>query len=165
TVLTSAALLFFVVGMIVLTERLVRVGVYVWRDGVATAPDASRTTQARHGAMAVWRGLRTEPPWRAHLLLWLWVVVPIALLLRHSSDLTTSYLLVLYPAAFIIGGFAVQAAFRMTERWAPQATFARQVAPACILTALTLLVLAQAFQAALFPAALATGSFSAFPGY
>jgi hypothetical protein len=169
TVLNIAAVLFFVIGMIVLTERLVRVGVYVWRDGVqvggATAPHASRTTRARHGAWAVWRGLRAEPTWRAHLLLWLWVVVPIVLLLRHSSDLTTSYLLLIYPAVFIIGGFAVQAAFRMAEQWTPWAAFARQVAPACILTALTVLVLAQAFQAALFPAALATGSFSAFPGY
>ncbi len=132
---------------------------------VATAPHASRTTRTRNGARAVWRGLRAEPTWRAHLLLWLWIVVPIVLLLRHSSDLTTSYLLILYPAVFIIGGFAVQAAFRMTEQWMPRAAFARQVAPACILTALTVLVLAQAFQAALFPAALATGSFNAFPGY
>ena len=165
TVLNSAAVLFFVIGMIVLTERLVRVGVYVWHDGVATAPHESRTTRIRNGALAVWRGLRAEPTWRAHLLLWLWVVVPIVLLLRHSSDLTTPYLLLIYPAVFIAGGFAVQAAFRMAEQWAPRATFARQVAPACILTALTVLVLAQAFQAALFPAALATGSFNAFPGY
>ena len=165
TVINIAAVLFFVVGMIVLTERLVRVGVYVWRDGVATLAHASRSTWARRGARAVWRGLRAEPTWRAHLLLWLWVTIPIALLLRHSSDLDTSYLLLLYPAVFIAGGFAVQAAFRMTEKWMSGVAFARQVAPACILTALTVLVLAQAFQAALFPAALATGSFNAFPGY
>ena len=163
--LNSATVLFFVIGMIVLTERLGRVGVHVWRDGVATVTHESRTTRARNGARAVWRGLRAEPTWRAHLLLWLWIVVPIVLLLRHSSDLTTPYLLLIYPAVFIAGGFAVQAAFRMAEKWTPRAAFARQVAPACILTALTVLVLTQAFQAALFPAALATGSFNAFPGY
>jgi hypothetical protein len=61
-----------------------------------------------------------------------------------------------------VGGFAFQAAFRAAEKWVPRAAVARQVAPAVILTALTVLVLAQAFQSALYPAALASGSYNAF---
>lgn len=165
TALNIAAVLCFVAGMAVLTERLFRVGILVWRDGTATATDLSQKTRLRSGALALWRGLRAEPTWRAHLLLWLWVVVPIVLLLRHSSDLIVPYLLLLYPAVFIAGGFAVQAAFRMAEKWIPRAAFARQVAPACILTALTVLVLAQGFQSALFSATPAYGPFDAFLSY
>ncbi|HKW21918.1 MAG TPA: glycosyltransferase family 39 protein [Ktedonobacterales bacterium] len=159
-IVNAAAVVCFVAGMIVLTVRLGRVGLYIWREGTASATDWK--SRVRSGALAIWRGLRAEPVWRAHLLLWLWIVVPIVLLLRHSSALYSHYMLVLYPAIFIAGGFAFQAAFRMTERWFPRTAFARQVAPAVILTALTVLVLAQAFQSALYPAALASGSYNAF---
>lgn len=159
-IVNVAAIVCFVAGMAVLTVRLGRVGLYVWREGIASATDWK--SRLRSGSVAVWRGLRAEPVWRAHLLLWLWIVVPIVLLLRHSSALYSHYLLVLYPTAFIAGGFAFQAAFRLAETWIPRVAFARQVAPAIILTALTALALAQAYQSALYPAALASGSYSAF---
>jgi hypothetical protein len=159
-IVTAAAVVCFVAGFAVLTVRLGRVGLYVWRDGIASAPD--RQSRVRSGLVAIWRGLRAEPVWRAHLLLWLWIVVPLVLLLWHTSTLDSYDLLVLYPAIFIVGGFAFQAAFRAAEKWVPRAAFARQVAPAVILTALTVLVLAQAFQSALYPAAIASGSYNAF---
>ncbi len=159
-IVNVAAVVCFVVGLAVLTVRLGRVGLYVWRENTVSATDWK--SRVRSGALAIWRGLRAEPVWRAHLLLWLWIVVPIVLLLRHSSTLYSHYMLVLYPAIFIAGGFAFQAAFRMAEQWLPRAAFARQVAPAVILTALTVLVLAQAFQSVLYPAALASGSYNAF---
>ena len=159
-IVNAAAVVCFVAGMIVLTVRLGRVGLYVWREGAVSATDWK--SRLRTGALAIWRGMRAEPVWRAHLLLWLWIVVPIVLLVRHSSALYGHYMLVLYPAIFIAGGFAFQAAFRLAEQWIPRARFVRQVAPAIILTALTVLVLAQAFQSALYPAALASGSFNAF---
>ena len=159
-VVNVAAVACFVAGMAVLTVRLGRVGLYVWREGTVSATDWK--SRLRGGTVAVWHGLRAEPVWRAHLLLWLWIVVPVVLLLRHNSTLYSHYLLILYPAVFIAGGFAFQAAFRLAEKWVPRAAFARQVAPAVILTALTVLVLAQAFQSTLYPAALASGSYNAF---
>jgi hypothetical protein len=159
-VVNAAAVLCFVAGFVVLTVRLGRVGLYVWREGIVSA--TGWQSRLRSGSVAIWRGLRSEPVWRAHLLLWLWVVVPPVLLLWRTSALDSYDLLVLYPAVFVVGGFAFQAAFRAAEKWVPRAAFARQVAPAIILTALTVLVLAQAFQAALYPAALASGSYNAF---
>ncbi len=159
-IVNVAAVVCFIVGLAVLTVRLGRVGLYVWREETVSA--TGWKARVRSGALAIWRGLRAEPVWRAHLLLWLWIVVPIVLLLRNSGTLYSHYMLVLYPAIFIAGGFAFQAAFRMTEQWIPRAAFARQVAPAVILTALTALVLAQAFQSVLYPAALASGSYNAF---
>jgi hypothetical protein len=159
-ILNVAAVVCFVAGMAVLAVRLGRVGLYVWREGIVYATD--RKSRVRRGSVAIWHGLRAESVWRAHLLLWLWIVVPVVLLLWHTSALDGHDLLVLYPAVFVVGGFAFQAAFRAAEKWVPRATFARQVAPAVILTALTVLVLAQAYQSALYPAALASGSYSAF---
>ncbi|HEU4785018.1 MAG TPA: glycosyltransferase family 39 protein, partial [Ktedonobacterales bacterium] len=159
-IVNAAVIVCFVAGFAVLTARLGRVGLYVWREGVDSA--TSRQSRARSGTVAIWHGLRAEPVWRAHLLLWLWIVVPLVLLLWHTSALDSYDLLVLYPAVFIVGGFAFQAAFRAAEKWVPRAAFARQVAPAVILTALTVLVLAQAFQSMLYPAALASGSYNAF---
>jgi hypothetical protein len=159
-IVNAAVIVCFVAGFAVLTVRLGRVGLYVWREGVVSATD--RQSRRRSGLVAIWRGLRAEPVWRAHLLLWLWIIVPLVLLLWHTSALHSYDLLVLYPAVFIVDGFAFQAAFRAAEKWVPRATFARQVAPAVILTALTVLVLAQVFQSALYPAALASGSYNAF---
>ncbi|HEX5159090.1 MAG TPA: glycosyltransferase family 39 protein [Ktedonobacterales bacterium] len=159
-IVNAAVIVCFVAGFAVLTVRLGRVGLYVWREGIASATD--RQSRVRSGSVAIWHGLRAEPVWRAHLLLWLWIVLPLLLLLWHTSALARYDLLVLYPAAFIVGGFAFQAAFRAAEKWVPRAAVARQVAPAIILTALTVLVLAQAFQSALYPAALASGSYNAF---
>lgn len=159
-IVTAAVILCFVAGFAVLTVRLGRVGLYVWREDIVYATD--RQSRVRRGSVAIWHGLRAESVWRAHLLLWLWIVVPVVLLLWHTSALDGHDLLVLYPAVFVVGGFAFQAAFRAAEKWVPRATFARQVAPAVILTALTVLVLAQAFQSTLYPAALASGSYNAF---
>lgn len=163
TVINIVAVLFFLAGMGVLTERLVRVGVYIWREGGAKATD--RASGIRRGALAVWHGLRAEPVWRAHLLLWLWIVLPIVVLVRHSSPLIAPYLLLLYPAVFIAGGFAVQASYRLAGRLMSRAVFPRRLVRGGILVVLALLVLAQAFQATLFPATLASGSFNAFVSY
>ena len=160
-VVNAVAVVCFVAGMVVLTARLLRVGVFVWRTGRATAPGG--TARLRAGSLAVWRGLRAEPAWRAHLLLWLWIVVPLVLLLRHNSDLHEHYLLALYPVIFIAGGFAVQAAFRAVGRLTAGTRVLHRVAPATILALLGVLLLAQSAQSALYPATLASGAFSAFP--
>jgi hypothetical protein len=161
--LNVLAMLCFVAGVVVLTERLFRVGAHIWREGAATATSSGRRARARGGMLAVWHGLRVEAVWRAHLLLWLWIVIPIALMLRHSSVLFPGYLFVIYPAAFIAGGFTFQAAVRLAGRRLPRAS--RQLARAGILLGLGLLVLGQAFQAVFFPATLASGSFDAFTSY
>ncbi|HEU5349331.1 MAG TPA: glycosyltransferase family 39 protein, partial [Ktedonobacterales bacterium] len=159
-VVNAAMALCFAGGMFVLTERLARVSYYIWREGAATA--SGRKSQARAGALAVWHGLRAESIWRAHLLLWLSVVVPIMLLVRHNSDLHIHYLLILYPAVFIASGFAFQSAFRQAGRLIPRAITAQRLVSVAIGALLTALVLAQAFQSVLYPATLASGSFNAF---
>lgn len=163
SVLNIVAALAFVAGMVVLTERLGRVGVYVWREGASTASD--RKSRVRNGAAAVWRGLREEATWRGHLLLWLWMVVPVVLLLWHAGPLGAHDLVVIYPGAFITGGFAFQAVFRRAGTLTPRLAVARGLARTAILALLALLVLAQAFQYALFTATPASGSFTALGRY
>ncbi|HET8909258.1 MAG TPA: glycosyltransferase family 39 protein [Ktedonobacterales bacterium] len=165
TVLNVVAMLCFVAGMVVLTERLIRVGAHIWREGAATATSSGRRARARSGMLAIWHGLRAEAVWRAHLLLWLWIVLPIALMLRHSSVLFPGYLLVIYPAVFIAAGFSFQAAVRLASRLLPRTRAIRQIARAGILLGLGLLVLAQAVQAVFLPATIASGSFDAFTSY
>jgi hypothetical protein len=56
----------------------------------------------------VWHGLRASARWRALLILWLWVTLPPLSMLRHSSAVHDHYLLVMYPAVFIMVGIAVE---------------------------------------------------------
>lgn len=68
----------------------------------------SRLRGIRTLATTLWRGLRTSERWRALLLLWLWVTLPPLSMLRHSSAVHDHYLLIMYPAVFIMVGIAVE---------------------------------------------------------
>lgn len=163
TVLNIVVTLAFVAGMIVLTERLVRVGVYVWREGATTT--TGQKSSMRGGAVAVWRGLRAEATWRGHLLLWLWVVVPVLPLLWHAGPLGVHDLVVIYPGVFIVGGFAFQAVFRRAGTLTSRRAVTRRLARTVVLALLALLVLAQSFQYMLFAVTPSTGSFNALSSY
>lgn len=56
----------------------------------------------------LWHGLRASQRWRALLLLWLWVTLPPLSMLRHSSPVHDHYLLIMYPAVFIMVGVAIE---------------------------------------------------------
>lgn len=62
----------------------------------------------RTQAATLWRSLRASQRWRALILLWLWVTLPPLSMLRHSSPVHDHYLLIMYPAVFIMVGVAVQ---------------------------------------------------------
>jgi 4-amino-4-deoxy-L-arabinose transferase-like glycosyltransferase len=163
TTLNNAAVFCFAVGTVILTARIVRTGVQVRKQAVAAM--VAGKPAARHGMLALWRELRANPAWRVRLLLWLWIVAPVALMLRHNSDLYPHYLLVLYPAAFIVSGFTFQAALRLSRLRMPRADLTGHAALAATVALLLELALAQGIQAALYPATIASGDFDALISY
>lgn len=170
-VIEYAAWAVFTVGYLVLTGL-----VLVPLRGVRLSPPATVAVGRRLLAwpVAVWRGLRADAVWRAYLLLWLWVTVPLILLVRHSSPVYAHYLLVLYPGAFIVGGVGVH---WLLERGGAGL---RQLMPAlgslrvlraealwqgALLGVVALVVAGQATQCALYIDSLAGGQFEAAAGY
>jgi 4-amino-4-deoxy-L-arabinose transferase-like glycosyltransferase len=86
-------------GFVILTMRIVRPAIRLW----STVPaGAGRRARLSAGARAIWQGLRSDAGWRANLLLWLWFTLPLAAQLRHSSPPQVHYLLLIYPALFIV---------------------------------------------------------------
>jgi hypothetical protein len=86
-------------GFVILTMRIVRPAIRLW----STVPaGAGRRARLSTGARAIWQGLRSDAGWRANLLLWLWFTLPLAAQLRHSSPPQVHYLLLIYPALFIV---------------------------------------------------------------
>lgn len=91
---------------------------YLILTGLILAPAANaiwarRSTQsswrgARAVAALLWHGLRTDARWRALLLLWLWVTLPPLSMLRHSTPVHDHYLLIMFPAVFIMVGIGVK---------------------------------------------------------
>jgi hypothetical protein len=51
-----------------------------------------------------WIRLRGDATWRAYVLLWLWVSLPVLLQLRHGSPVYPHYLTTLYPGLFVVSG-------------------------------------------------------------
>jgi Dolichyl-phosphate-mannose-protein mannosyltransferase len=70
--------------------------------------EATPWRRARTVAVGIWDGLRSSARWRGLLLLWLWVTLPPLAMLRHSSPVHDHYLLIEYPAIFIMLGVAVE---------------------------------------------------------
>lgn len=170
--LDGAAMLLFMLGAAVLTWEVARPVVSGWqrtRDG-----GAARDVRAR--LPALWRAPRTRgrAQWRAYLLLWLWVLAPLPLLLRHSEPVTQHYLLFLAPGIFIVQALAVprlagwlRAAADLIARRtrAPGPQRPGHAAAAAVFALAGLLVAGQTVRWALYPAALAAGQFDAYGGY
>jgi 4-amino-4-deoxy-L-arabinose transferase-like glycosyltransferase len=161
----------FAAGYLVLTGLVLGPALALWR---ARADSASWRSALGPWSTAVWRGLRADAGWRAYLLLWLVVSVPVALMIHHSGPLYVHYLIVLYPAAFIVGGFALRWLLALpqqlrtsqgpaTSAW--QALGQSRLVPGLTLGLLGVLVAAQAVQSLLYPTSLASGQFDAYTFY
>lgn len=162
TLLNVGTAVFFALGVLALTLRVAAPLPAVWR---ASAPaGASWRARLRPAGLALWRRLRAEPVWRAHLLLWLTVVVPILAMVRHSNELFVHYLMVLYPFAFIVAGIgAVALAGWLRGPRLP--ALVTKALPAAVTLLVVLVVAGQAAEWPLYPASLASGRFAAYDGY
>lgn len=163
-ILDGVALLFFACGYVLLTVRVVA-PVRSLAPDAATADATTRRHRLALWLGSAWRGLRGDAGWRANLLLWTWVTVPLAATLRHSSAVTVHYLLPIYPALFVVAGLPFQ---WLAERRAPLGRLPAQwgrVAPVAGLALLALLVAGQSARWLLYPGSLASGQFSAYTFY
>ncbi|HLY30429.1 MAG TPA: glycosyltransferase family 39 protein, partial [Ktedonobacterales bacterium] len=192
TPLNIAAALIFALGYLALTLRIARPALAIWRTNpdvththvqsgasVSSSPTfaavyAKATPRERPGLAwrwlrAVYHGLRADAPWRAELLLWLWVTTPVVLLLRHSAPPQVHYLLVLFPGVFLTSAFAAVdvphwlGRLRPPQRTTPGTT--PRWAALAVSAAITLLLIAQAGQSAVYVTSLADTSFTALAGY
>ena len=157
--ISGGMVLAFVAGYLALTLRVFAPAWRRWRagDGGDGRGAAELVTWARTLVGDVRGG---SAAWRAHALLWLWVTLPLALLVRHSTQIFGHYLLILYPALFLTAGLWL--------RWLPTLYGAsgraipwRRVARALPLALLALLIAGQTAESALYPLAIATGQFTA----
>lgn len=158
-----ATALLIVAGWLVLTVRIVAPAVALWR-GQEVAP-SRMLDRLKTWAIAVWRGLRADRVWRAHFLVWLWVTLPLVALLHHSSDLFVHYLLVIYPALFLVGGFGVDWLITRSAARAGMSMPLRRAAPALALSVVALVVAGQGLRYYLYPASIASGNFQAYVSY
>ena len=110
-------------GYVALTARVVAPAWQAWRgeqgrrtpvaspaeagvaDTGANSAGGARRLVAR--SQVFWRWMRGDRAWKVHLLLWLWITIPILALIRHSSLVANHYLMTLYPAIFIPAALAV----------------------------------------------------------
>jgi hypothetical protein len=84
----------------------------VWLTAIAIAPWLSGSRLAG-GA----RAMMATPRWRVAVTLWLWQIVPMLTLLRHTVGVQTHYLLALAPIIYLSIGLWAAAASRASESW------------------------------------------------
>lgn len=142
-----------------------------WRTPPATNPGRGMFLARLAG---VWRALRVDREWCANLLLWLWVTLPPLSMIRHASPPTVHYLIVMYPAIFLVAAYPVWflrefdvlrwIAGRPLRGLLGKLLDRRVVAGAGIAVA-GLLIAAQATQSALYPASLVSPGFEAMHFY
>ena len=172
--LTVAGLALFTAGYLVLSVRvLTPLREHFVPATAGQRPRERLTAQAR----AYWRALRADALWRERLILWLWVTIPLTSMFRHSVLLTVHYLIVLFPAIFIV--MAIGAEWLLAGEWLAAlgrriaGIRARQTAGRPLVAAirgltlalLLVLVAGQGIRWALYPASLAAGHFSAYQFY
>ena len=165
--LAAGTAILFALGMVVLTVRVFAPVRATWQTHPVPA-SAGRVERLRAGALGLWHGLRADSAWRGNLLLWLVVVVPVALMVRHSNDLTVHYLMVLYPSAFIAAGVGVQAVVEWTQARRAATDLRGPLTRATPVIAAMVLALVVTLNSALwlaYPATLASGQFDAFVSY
>ncbi len=170
-VIELEVVLLFAAGYLILTRLVVAPARDLWRRQ-ETRAFGWRAFKA--AAEAIYHGLRANPVWRGYLLLWTWVTLPPLAMLRHASPLHEHYLLILYPAAFIICGLAVtrlaqwcrtlpKVTASMT-RW-PRLWKPRLAAQTLLATSVAVLIAGQSALLLLHVTALAQGQFNAAAGY
>lgn len=166
--LKVAAVLLFSAGILALTARVALPFVRGWRR----QNGAEMQVPAR--LLALWRGVTADSAWRTRALLWIWIAAPLAVLLRHSTDVTVHYLLFLVPGVFVVQGLGMREIIhavrtfklpaRMGATRAPSPA-ARRVVGLGVLCLVGILVAGQSVRWMLYPASLASGEFVAYDGY
>ncbi len=167
TLVNLLAALFFAAGWLILSWRVFAPVVRTWR----ATPLAGVGWRRFAGKMAAtWRTLRADRSWRVNVLLWLWVTLPPLSMVRHSSPPTVHYLIVMYPALFLVSALPVQ--FLRDQDvlgWLAgrplSAPLDRRVVAACGVAVAALLIAGQAAQSALYPASLVSPGFEALRAY
>ena len=163
-IIVWGAVLLVVAGWVVLTVRVCAPAVALWHDQAPTPP--SLLNHLKAWGIALWRGLRADAVWRARFLLWLWVTLPPVTMLRHSGNLFVHYLLVIYPALFLVGGFGVDWLIaRFAARSANTAPLVRRAVPTLALAIVALVVFGEGLRFFLYPTSIATGNFQAYVSY
>src|SRR5262249_7190106 len=163
SLIVQLAYLLYAAGHAMVTALAITRAMRTWRAAGLTG---ARGQGWRQQLAALWRGLQSEPAWRAELVLWLWLTLPALALLRHNKSVQPHYLFIVYPALFLAAGLALarastlgEALSGLRERLAvprlPQVPPA--VAPAAALVLLGALVVGQASQSLLYTAAQAGG--------
>jgi hypothetical protein len=153
-------------GYAILSRRVFAPMVRIWREQ-ETSPGAKRLT-ARVARW--WVTLRADRRWCAELLLWLWVTLPPLSMIRHSSRPTVPYLLLIYPAIFLVAALPLRwlretdVLARLTGRTTTGRIGPRAVALGGVVVA-SLVVVAQTAQSAQATAALLGPSFNALQFY
>jgi 4-amino-4-deoxy-L-arabinose transferase-like glycosyltransferase len=134
--LSLALFLLVASGFALLSLRVVRPAMRIWHTVTLSAGWRARLT---NGVRAVWHGLREDAVWRANLLLWLWFTLPLAAQLRYSSPPQVHYLLLIYPALFIVAALPLGwlLATPAARIWEPVRTFFNVGAPTAGTSALT----------------------------
>jgi hypothetical protein len=159
----------FFASLLVLTVRVLTRGEWHVREALATSQSDRSGWWTR-----VMGRMRADAHWRNELLLWLWITVPMAAMLRHSSPIYIQYLFILCPAVFVVCAlglrWAVDGSIALTRspawRARPSATrLMMRGAPALMVALVALLTLGQTAQTVAYIDALARGQFQALTGY
>lgn len=178
-IVNLVAALCFAAGYLILTVFTLRPALALWR-GISpqTGADISRSRafwrHARLWGRATYQGLRADAGWRIHLLLWLWITIPILGMVHHSAPLFVHYLMVLYPAEFLTAAFVARDLPRwLTSRLTRQRNMPDTQAPvrlapgarftlggALVAVFLTALLVAQTTQTSLYVYSLTSEQFS-----
>ncbi|HLJ81160.1 MAG TPA: glycosyltransferase family 39 protein, partial [Ktedonobacterales bacterium] len=167
---TKIALVLLIAGLLSVTLRVVAPAVRILRHGgneTALYAGNGRYGRLRGGLLALWHGLRAQPQWRTYLLLWCWIAIPVLGMLHHSNNLHVHYLMVLYPAIFLMSGIAVRDALtwapeqwrRLTQGRLPQLALAGRLIPIVAILLLAGVVAGYLLRTGLYLGTLATGQF------
>ncbi len=167
TAVNIGAALLVAAGCVVLTWRVLAPVIRGW---VAEASPRSGLLALVGRLGALWRELRGDAAWRASVLLWLWVAVPLAAMLRHAGQIYIHYLMVLYPAIFLVAGIAVHWLVARRDNLARVGggrvfSAVSGALPVVSLALVAALVAGQMLQATLSIATLAAGRFDAYNFY
>ncbi len=171
TLTNLVAVLFLLAGYLILSWRVVAPAIRMWRGEAMRGESPSPRMTTRIAAW--WRALRTDRRWCVELLLWLWVTLPPLSMVRHAAPPTVHYLLITYPALFLVAAYPLfwlveaDGLRRLTQlahvpRRTP--TVLRGVSFAGVGVA-ALLIAAQTVQSALYPASLVSPGFQAYQFY
>jgi 4-amino-4-deoxy-L-arabinose transferase-like glycosyltransferase len=171
-----AAFGLFLLGWLVLTGGMVLRALSMLRNQGHSCVEAE-VVSARNGRNP-WQRPRGDPMWRGYVLLWLWVTIPPLALVRHTSPVYPHYLMILYPAAFVVSAIGLDWLVRrvlalgraVVPSQRPAARLGRALPGVAVGMLVGLLIAGQAMESGRFIASLGTAqydgpSFDSLPLY